>query len=517
MPDKTILLVEAELGGELPPSQWQQGRLVAMGLFRSKYLGSLTRYDVPGNYAKGLHCWNDMCRDNWGFELGGIHQCKALGGCGVMNGALMQLTHPANFDSWPEGWRAQDLQSFVRMAQRDFHITQTPSADGRHYLSDAGGNFVRRAFEKYGGAAGGFVEDNTTQPRGGIFHVPHVSAKDGVRQSTAQMCLLRFQYGLGLVLPEVFHVNFTCRGICRSICRGIKSICRYLPEALKRPNFKLLKMKRATKIETVAGTQATGVRVKDEETGDEDTLQLKDGGLVVVTAGAINTPRLLLRSGITGYGTVGKTIKDHSLWHQMFRCWRDNDPKTYGEVTDQIMSQYLHDRSGALAQFGPILMGFWKDPRTSGGNDQYDVEFFLGPQAEVGRLALHVALMRDTCSNAEMVLNPDGTIKLEGSPRNACAHDIITMEHALGWLDHMLGSAGCHKEGETERSWAFNHWAGSCALGACVDPQSLRVRGTMNVAVADASITPTTIWAHPALTLKGIAFKAADVLAKSMP
>ena len=76
-----------------------------------------------------------------------------------MNGALMQLTHPANFDSWPEGWRAQDLQSFVRMAQRDFHITQTPSADGRHYLSDAGGNFVRRAFEKYGGAAGGFVED----------------------------------------------------------------------------------------------------------------------------------------------------------------------------------------------------------------------------------------------------------------------------------------------------------------------------------------------------------------------
>ena len=110
---------------------------------------------------------------------------------------------------------------------------------------------------------------------------------------------------------------------------------------------------------------------------------LKDGGLVVVTAGAINTPRLLLRSGITGYGTVGKTIKDHSLWHQMFRCWRDNDPKTYGEVTDQIMSQYLHDRSGALAQFGPILMGFWKDPRTSGGNDQYDVEFFLGPQEEI--------------------------------------------------------------------------------------------------------------------------------------
>ena len=482
MPDKKILLVEAgaasqsELGGELPPSKWQHGQLQKWDLAKSSLLEPVTRYDVPGNYIKGLHCWNEACRDSWGHELGGIQQCKVLGGCGVMNGALMQLVHPDNFNSWPEGWRAQDLEPFVKRAEKDFHITQIPSADGQHYLDDAGGNFVRQAFEKFGGPAGGFVEDNTTQPRGGIFHIPHVSAKNGVRQSTALM---------------------------------------YLPEAMERPNFKLLLMKQAIKIESVAGTQATGLRVQDEETGIEETLKLKADGLLVLTAGAINTPRLLLRSGMTAFGAVGKTISDHSLWHQKFRCLHGSDPKVFGEVTQHILSQYLDSKSGPLAQFGPIFTGFWKDPRTPGGNERYDIEYWMSPQEDPGLLALQVALMRETCSDAKMALNFDGTIRLEGAPRNGCDYDITTMQNAMNWLDHMLGSAGCHKEGPTEHNWAFNHWAGSCALGACVNPDTLLVHGTRNVAVADASITPTTIWGHPALTLKGIAFKAADTLASA--
>ena len=482
MPDAKILLLEAgaasqaELGGKLPPSQWQNGELQAWDSTKSAEAASVTRYDVPGNYIKGLHCWNEACRDNWGHELDGIHQCKVLGGCGVMNGALMQLVHPENFDSWPEGWRAKDLEPFITRATQDFHITQAPSADGQHYLDDAGGHFVRRAFEKFGGPAGGFVEDNTTQPRGGMFHIPHVSAHMGVRESTAQM---------------------------------------YLPQAMKRSNFELLLMKRAVKIESTAGARATGVVVKDEETGIQETLKLKTDGLLVLTAGAINTPRLLLRSGLTAFGAVGKTLQDHSLWHQKFRCLDGSDPKVFGQVTEEILSQYLDTKSGPLAQFGPIFTGFWKDPRTPGDKDKYDIEYWMSPQEEPGLLALQVALMRDTCSKAEMALNPDGTIKLDGAPRNGCQYDVTTMQNALGWLDHMLTSAGCHKEGATEHNWAFNHWAGSCALGACVDPRTLLVHGTTNVAVADASITPTTIWGHPALTLKGIAFKAADTLAST--
>jgi choline dehydrogenase-like flavoprotein len=61
----------------------------------------------------------------------------------------------------------------------------------------------------------------------------------------------------------------------------------------------------------------------------------------------------------------------------------------------------------------------------------------------------------------------------------------------------------------------INHYGGTVALSdgpGGVDPSTLIVRGTTNVAIVDASLTPTIVPAHPVGTITAVADRAADVL-----
>ena len=62
-----------------------------------------------------------------------------------------------------------------------------------------------------------------------------------------------------------------------------------------------------------------------------------------------------------------------------------------------------------------------------------------------------------------------------------------------------------------------NHWGGTAPLTdgvGGVDPATLLVRGTGNVAVVDASLLPSSVAAHPVGTIMAVADRAADILAK---
>jgi len=61
-----------------------------------------------------------------------------------------------------------------------------------------------------------------------------------------------------------------------------------------------------------------------------------------------------------------------------------------------------------------------------------------------------------------------------------------------------------------------NHWGGTAVLTdgpGGVDPGTLILRGTKNVAVVDASLLPTNVTAHPVGTIMAVADRAGDVLA----
>ena len=62
----------------------------------------------------------------------------------------------------------------------------------------------------------------------------------------------------------------------------------------------------------------------------------------------------------------------------------------------------------------------------------------------------------------------------------------------------------------------INHWggtAGSADGPGGVDPETLILRGTENVAVVDASLIPTVVPAHPVGTIMAVADRAGDILA----
>ncbi len=62
----------------------------------------------------------------------------------------------------------------------------------------------------------------------------------------------------------------------------------------------------------------------------------------------------------------------------------------------------------------------------------------------------------------------------------------------------------------------INHFGGTAALSAGpggVDPSTLILRGTTNVAVVDASLIPTSVVGHPVGTIMAVADRAGDILA----
>ena len=62
----------------------------------------------------------------------------------------------------------------------------------------------------------------------------------------------------------------------------------------------------------------------------------------------------------------------------------------------------------------------------------------------------------------------------------------------------------------------INHFGGTAALSdgpGGVNPKTLIVRGTTNVAVVDASLIPTIVPAHPVGTIMAVADRAGDILA----
>eukprot|EP00425_Heterocapsa_triquetra_P036683 CAMPEP_0195075268 /NCGR_PEP_ID=MMETSP0448-20130528/18177_1 /TAXON_ID=66468 /ORGANISM="Heterocapsa triquestra, Strain CCMP 448" /LENGTH=725 /DNA_ID=CAMNT_0040107635 /DNA_START=3 /DNA_END=2180 /DNA_ORIENTATION=+ len=487
LPTHKLLVLEAgkashkSLGGDEPPASlnsdgsWQEWP--GMG-------HDVTRYDVPGNYPS-MDCWNSKCAQSWGKELP-FFQCKILGGCGVMNGALQHIPLETNFAHWPRGWRWADLSSYFAEVRRLFSITEAPSADGRHYLDDTGANAFHFAMK-----GAGMKHGDILKPVAGSMGIPQVTASGGLRQSTASV---------------------------------------FLPAALKRSNFKLRLQSKVVEI-LRDGARATGVLYEDAS-GARHVAALAEGGVVVLAGGSMNTPRLLLASGVGPAGAVhnaevGRGISDHAHLSAWFSV--DSDEVAEFAARPPAMTtirEYSSHRAGGLAQYGPTYAAYVRDPSTAGAPEDWDVEVWITPSTTAGRVAMGFVLMRPTCSSGDLAIAGwDNHVEL---PRNrlhlACERDRQTMQYALDLVQrHManhggrlVGTSPSSVNGRIEKANSMNHWVAGCAIGRCTDPKTLRVRGTDNIAVADASLLPDQVWGHPAYTLQAVGLKVGDMLASSL-
>ena len=310
----------------------------------------------------------------------------------------------------------------------------------------------------------------------------------------------------------------------------------YLREAEGRPNLEIRTGCLASRI-GLDGNRAVSVdyRQHDQAHSVEATAE------VILAAGAIQSPQLLLLSGI-GPGPelqangikpvhdlagVGKNLQDH---FQARSIWRSPVPVTLNDVSNSVMKRGLAGLQWALFKTGPLTVGaglvtlFWQ---TRDEVATPDVQFHVIPfSANKPGQGLH-PYSGYTVSVCQLRPESRGELTLRstdpGDPPVIRANYLSTETDRQTMLDglklirrvmhqppmqpyraeEMLPGAGAESDAELlafirATGGTIFHPAGTCKMGPATDPGAvvdarLRVHGVDGLRVADASIMPTVV------------------------
>ncbi|WP_460275695.1 GMC family oxidoreductase [Celeribacter sp. ULVN23_4] len=429
-----------------------------------------------------------------------MNRGKALGGSSAINSMLYIRGASSDYDEWAElgcaGWSWNDVLPVFKDLENN-HIGQDPAYHGTggelHVNEHRDPNPVGRMFIKAGKATG--LEENTdmnsgTQEGLGIYNV---TQHDGMRWSSYRAFLH----------PVRDRANLT-------ILTGTD-----------------------TKKVIVENGCATGVEVS----GPEGARVFKAAKEVILSAGAINSPELLLRSGIgpaenlisAGVAVVhdlpgvGQNLRDHV---DGMITVRSNSAKTLGLSVKNLPSmiaapfRWLTGRKGMFATNYVEAGGF---ARTKYANDNPDIQFHFVPgyRSHRGRVieyghgyAVHTCVLRPK-SIGEIRLGKTGDLEIDpkffSDPQDATVlvEGIKTARAILGdsTFDDIRGKEMLPGDAvktdaqildylKREALTVF-HPVGTCKMGtdemAVTDPATLKVRGVEGLRVADASVMPTLI------------------------
>lgn len=467
---------------------------------------------------------------SWGFQseaepgLGGRSQIwprgKTLGGSSSINAMLYVRGQPADFDRWRQlgctGWGFADVLPYFKRAEDqergsdDLHGQGGPLAvsdnRARHPLSDA---FIEAAIQA------------------GIPANPDFNGPD--------------QEGVG------YYQLTARRGRRCSTARG------YLGPAKGRTNLSVVTRALVTGL-SFEGRRCTGVRFIDPDGTERHVTTERE---VVLSAGSIKSPHLLLLSGIgpadevKAHGIaplfdlpgVGNGLQDHlqvkliyrvagvPTLNETFNSW----PRRIGEAL-----KYAFAGTGALAS-GPSFCGGFA--RSDPALDLPDLQLHFNPLSGDRPGHLHDF---PACTPIVSQLRPESRGRLwltSSDPRaepamfaNYLASDndrrvvvagmritrTIMSQSAMQRLNATPYPAATDVQDDDEllaiaRDIGITqyHPISTCRMGAdalaVVDP-ALRLRGFEGIRVADASIMPTMISGNTNASTIMIGEKAADLI-----
>ena len=420
---------------------------------------------------------------------------KTLGGSSAMNAMMWIPGDRADFDSWPEGWRWDDLQPYLRRVEEEA-CSITPLADP---------NPMSEAFLESVSEAG-------------------VAGRSSLRPESLEGASL---------------VRVTQRKGLR--CSAADN---YLKPAKGRKNLTVLTDSQATRI-VFDGSRATGVRYRRNGVEDEAVA----GREVILAAGAIGSPQLLMLSGVgpaeelRGHGIevvhelaeVGQGLQDHPMAISLFDA--SGKDSLYAAESPKQLLRLLVRRRGMLTSNVGEAAAF---VRTGSGAEAPDLELIFGPVLYVEEgLAPPPA---HGFSIAAVCLQPRsrGSVRLRSSdPREApdidpgflrdpadvevlragakLARRIAAAPSFSRWYTGQRAPAAALESDEEIAGWiranahTIYHPVASCALGLVVD-SDLRVRGLDGLRVADASVIPQLVRGHTHAATTMIAERAADLI-----
>lgn len=231
-------------------------------------------------------------------------QGKLVGGGSAVNGMVYIRGNPRDYDAWAAarctGWSYEDVLPFFRRAENNMHFADAWHGDGGPLtVSDQiCPSPLTRSFVKAAQQAGLAYNPDFNGLRQAGSGLYQVTQRNGQRCSAAHA---------------------------------------YLYPAMKRPNLRLETQVRVTRI-LVEANRAVGVEFVRKRGGEPERIMTE--GCVVLSAGAINSPKLMMLSGIGPADAlhrhgiavvhdlpgVGRNLHDHL---DAYLCMRLKEPVSY--------------------------------------------------------------------------------------------------------------------------------------------------------------------------------------------
>ena len=486
------------------------------------------------NVPAGVFSTIGSPRYNWLFEYaadpkvnGGkpvfCPRGRVLGGSSAINGMIYIRGHRRDYDGWAaqgaDGWAWKDVLPVFK----------------KHENHEAGAN----AFHGAGG------EFNVARQRD-----PHPINK--ALMAAAE----ELQLGRTPDFNGAEQDGFGYWDVNQRNGERLSSSRAFLEPAAGRPNLAIVTGALTRRV-VIEGGRATGVEVSREGR----TQIIGAAREVIVAAGAISSPQVLMLSGI-GPGEelgrhgievaldlpgVGANLQDHQ---DVMLCWSSPRHTLYGYSLQALPwmiaapFKYLFQRKGPFSTNTVESGGF---VRSKPGLEQPDLQIILGPEymnqnRSIPRghgFSFHVSLLqpksrgRITLASADPAAKPvlqanflsdEGGEDLEGLVRgfkmvrrlvNAPAMDAYRGEEVFP--GPKVESDDDIRDFTRSTLGTTFHPAGSCRMGkdamAVVDPQ-LRVRGIAGLRVIDASVMPTVVSGNTNAPTIMIAEKGAEMILK---
>jgi choline dehydrogenase-like flavoprotein len=315
----------------------------------------------------------------------------------------------------------------------------------------------------------------------------------------------------------------------------------YLHPHLDRPNLTLLLETRARRLEIGRDGRATGVHLRRPD-GSDALVRARHE--VVVCAGAIDTPRLLMLSGVgpadelralgldvvADLPGVGGNLRDHP---ESVILWETPQLPPNTAMYSDAGLFVRRDRAAP----GPDLMAhFYQVPFTTHterlGYPVPEHGVCLTPNIpkarSVGRMWLRSADPEDKPAlDFRYFTDPEGHDEQTIVDGLEIAREVAAASPLSGWLLREVAPGPDVRDRQALSEYGRRvahtvyHPAGTCAMGpdgdarAVVDPE-LRVRGVPGLRVVDASVFPELPSANPMVAILMVGERAAELVAASL-
>jgi choline dehydrogenase len=446
---------------------------------------------------------------------------RVLGGSSSINGLLYVRGQPLDYDNWRQmgnaGWSWDDVKPYFQRAEK----------------WEGGADDVR-------GGAGPLSVSRTRVTRPIIDDWMTAAVNEGYQRAA--------DYN-GKDQEGVAYYQMTTRN-----GRRCSSAVAYLRPAQDRQNLSIITNAQAEHL-TFKDGKVSGVQALVD--GQSRFIAARKE--VVLSAGAIGSPQLLMLSGIgpaehlaehgipvvQNLDGVGQNLQDHLQARPVFKCTASTINIETNSIFKQALIglQYIVNRSGPMTMAASLGAAFLKTrPELETPDIQFHVQPFSadrideGPHPFSAFTASVLQLRPESVGELHLksanpldhpVINPnylatrtDQETIVEGIriarriARQAPLRDLITSEFAPG-------SAIVNEDYDALLEWAretattIYHPTGTCKMGqdprAVVDNE-LRVHGVPNLRVADCSIMPQIVSGNTNAPAIMIGEKASDLV-----